>query len=156
MASILDSTYQKRKTLFWIMNGNVAHSIWIKQEKASFGALSYVKEDLCDDGISDKNRGCNSRGKKLYFPFFFLFSFCLSIISLGPNSGMYFELDREEYHLYIWKGKSYAWEFPLFHLNVNEALNALQGSVSKQKLSSGLIKRGSFRKLEHQMPGLGT
>lgn len=63
----------KRKTLFWIMNGNVAYSIWIKQEKASFGALSYVKEDLCFDGISDKNRRCNSRGKKLYFPFFFFF-----------------------------------------------------------------------------------
>lgn len=64
MPSLLDSTYQKRKTPLWILNGNVAYSVWIKQEEVSFDALSYVKEDLYGDGISDKNRRYNSRGKK--------------------------------------------------------------------------------------------
>lgn len=155
---MLDSTYLKRKTLFWILNGKVAYSIWIKQEKVSIGALSDVK-DLCDDEISDKNGKCNSRGKK--FCFIFLTFFFFPSPSLSPsfpyeqiqiNILNYTERNN---HLYVWLGKSYVWKFPLFCLKVNEALNALQGSVSKPK-PSPVIKQGSFRKLEHRMSGLVT
>lgn len=98
---MLDSSYKQSKILFWILNVNVAYSIWPKQEKVSFSALSYGKEDLCDDGISGKNSRCNSRIKVSSHPtpspppsFFLILS--LSLIFLGLNSGIGLGLHTEK------------------------------------------------------------